>query len=411
MDGGQTPKRTSTSLGHPFPFGVNDVPPLSESEALETARDVAKTVLAVHASAVDREGRWPADSLRALLDSGLGGLLAPKAVGGCGFGMAMLASICEILGQECASSAICFGMHCVASAVIASKATPEQSAFYLEPIARGTHLSTLALSEPGTGSHFYLPEAQLVQQGDSFVVTGVKSFVTNGGHADSYVISTTTPSRDDSGLGVFSCAVVPNAGPGISWKGDWDGLGMRGNSSIELRLDGVRLPRRALLGQPGDQTWYVFNVVAPFFLMAMAGTYLGVSSAAFEEARVHLAEREQSHTSRPLGSISVLQHRLGVLYGTLERTRQLVRLAGERGDRGEPDALPLLFSAKAEVADCATTMTNEALTILGGKGFAFGSRAHRLMRDARAAHVMSPTTDLLRTWAGRALLNLPILGA
>ena len=384
--------------------------PLNESQILDRSREIAGSVLARHAEAVDREGRWPAESLRALLDAGLGGLTAPISAGGSGFGMAMLGRVCELLGRECASSAICFGMHCVATAVIAAKATPEQSSRYLEPIARGDHLTTLALSEPGTGSHFYLPETQLQLRGDELAVTGVKSFVTSGGHADSYVISTTTPSREHEGLGVFSCAILPNAAPGLSWQGEWNGLGMRGNSSIQLRLDGVRIGRSQLLGQPGDETWYVFNVVAPFFLMAMAGTYLGVSAAAFEEVRRHLAEREQSHTARNLSAVGILQHRLGVLYGAVERTRQLVRLAGERGDAGAPDALALLCSAKAEVADCATLVTNEALTLLGGKGFAANGRAARLLRDARAAHVMSPTTDLLRTWAGRALLDLPLLG-
>ena len=384
--------------------------PLNETEALARAREVAKTVLARQAEEVDREGRWPAESLRALLDAGLGGLTAPIAAGGSGFGMAMLGQVCEILGRECASSAICFGMHCVATAVIAAKATPEQSALYLEPIARGAHLSTLALSEPGTGSHFYVPETLLQLKDDALVVTGLKSFVTNGGHADSYVISASTPSRDHGGLGVFSCAIVPNSGPGLSWEGEWNGMGMRGNSSIQLRLDGFRIARNQVLGQPGDETWYVFNVVAPYFLMAMAGTYLGVAGAAFDEARSHLAARQQSHTARTLSAVPVLQHRLGVMYAAVERTRQLVRLAGERGDEGAPDALALLCSAKAEVADCATLVTNEALTLLGGRGFATGSRAGRLLRDARAAHVMSPTTDLLRTWAGRALLDLPLLG-
>jgi alkylation response protein AidB-like acyl-CoA dehydrogenase len=197
---------------------------------------------------------WPRESLDAFAAAGLTGLQVPARLGGHGCGLGELLFATELIGAACPSTALCFGMHCVGTAVIAAKATPWQEEHYLRPIAAGRHLTTLALSESGSGAHFHLPGTTLTPDGAHFLVDGVKQFVTNGGHADSYVIST--------------------------------------------------------LADAGDTA-------------------------------VHLA--------------------------------------------------------------------NEAMTICGGAAYRDNSRVAQMLRDARASHVMSPTTDLLRLWTGRSLLGLPLL--
>ncbi len=372
------------------------------------AREIAAKHVAAAAEAVDRQAQWPEASLRALQAAGLGGLVVPRAQGGLGQGLLALTRVCEALGRECASTAICFGMHCVGAAVIAAKATGEQEERYLAPICRGEHLTTLALSEPGTGVHFYLPESQLrAASADGFVLNGTKTFVTNGGHADSYVVSTVAVA--DGAPGQLSCVLVPAAAPGIEWGEPWQGFGMRGNDSRRMELRDVPIRRADLLGREGDQTWYVFEVVTPNFLMAMAGTYLGVADAALALAREHLTRRTYAHSGATLAQQPVLQHRLGCLWAELEKTRCFAYHAAEQADLGSEEALPLLCSAKAEVADCAVQLTNEAMTLMGGMAYRDNSRLARLLREARAAHVMSPTTDLLRIWTGRALLGQPLL--
>lgn len=376
---------------------------------LDDVRLIARDVLAVHEEEIDRAGVWPEENLRALQSAGLGGLVVPAAYGGLGYGLAGLARVCEVLGQESPSTALCFGMHCVGSAVIAAKATPYQQEHFLGPINRGEHLTTLSLSEAGTGSHFYIPQTTMSPISPSgFSITGQKTFVTNGGHADSYVVST-TPAESGAPPGMFSCVVVPAGLEGMEWGPAWEGLGMRGNSSRTLTLTDVSIPASDLLGQEGDQIWYVFNVIAPYFLVAMAGTYLGIASAALQEATNHLRRRHYAHSGQPLGHQPVMQHRLGTLWATVERSRRLLYFAADAGESESPDALPAIMSAKADVADCAVQVVNEAMTILGGTGYGTNGRLGRMLRDARAAHVMSPTTDLLRVWTGRALLELPIL--
>lgn len=374
-------------------------------ELREQAAEIGRTVLAPRAAEVDREAKWPEHSLRALADAKLTGLNAPADVGGHGLGLVALAAMTETLAQSCASSAICFGMHCVGTAVIAAKPTEHHRERYLRPIAEGKHITTLSLSEPGTGVHFYLPETELTPAGDMFVVQGVKHFVTNGGHADSYVVSTRSPGE----VGEFSALVVDADTPGVKWVGKWEGLGMRGNSSIMMRLDGVRVPAVNLLGEQGDQIWYVFEVVAPYFLVAMAGTYLGVAQSALDFAIEHLKTRTHQHSGETLAGADVLQHRLGEIWSRMAGARQLLYTAAWRADNGNPDALPLILSCKAEIADVGVWAVNEIMTIAGGLGYRENGPLARMLRDIRASHVMSPTTDLLRLWTGRALLGLPLL--
>ncbi|NHC46449.1 acyl-CoA dehydrogenase family protein [Motilibacter aurantiacus] len=382
--------------------------PASTAEAVARASQVARDVAAPLAAHTDA-GNWPEEALRSLQRDGLAGLVAPRSVGGSGLGLRALAEVCEALGRACASTAICFGMHAVGTAVVAAKATERQAKEFLVPIAAGEHLTTLALSEPGTGSQFWLPQTRAVRTDGGVQIDGEKAFVTNGSHADSYVVSTVA-ADPGAPLGEFSCVLVPADLQGVEWSGTWDGVGMRGNSSRRMLMRQVRVGPDNLLGSSGDQIWYVFEVVAPFFLIAMAGTYLGVAQASLDVAVTHLQGRRHDHTGQSLGAQPLLQHRLGELWAQVERTRRLVYWAASEADAGGATTLPALAAAKAEVADCAVNVTNQAMTLVGGIGYRDRSPLERHLRDARAAHVMSPTTDLLRSWTGRAVLGLPLLG-
>ncbi|MGI8419105.1 MAG: acyl-CoA dehydrogenase family protein [Candidatus Levyibacteriota bacterium] len=377
---------------------------------LSRVNEICQEVVGPNAEKVDQEGIWPQHSLHALQVAGLAGLVVPKECGGLGHGLLTLVRVCEMLGKECASTGLCFGMHCVGSAVISAKATDYQKRHYLEPISQGKHITTLSLSESGTGAHFYFPQTQLKKvSSQAYKITGTKTFVTNGSHADSYVVSTVVVDKNAK-PGQFSCVMVSNDAKGIQWGGQWQGLGMRGNSSRTLELKDVEIPKKDLLGKEGDQIWYIFNVVAPYFLMAMSATYLGIASSTLDEARNHLEKRRYSTTGEKLSQNSLLQHRLGVLWAEVERTRQLIYHAAHLGDTNDSSAVIALLSAKAEVADTVVHVVNEVMTLMGGIAYRDNGKLSRHLRDARAAHVMAPTTDLLRTWTGRALLGLPLLG-
>ncbi|MGQ9425117.1 acyl-CoA dehydrogenase family protein [Gilvimarinus sp. F26214L] len=374
----------------------------------EITEEIVEKEIAPLAERVDRDCLWPSHSMRALARAGLTGLHVPEGAGGQGQGLLALSMLTETIGRVCPSSALCFGMHCVGTAVIAAKATPAQQKKYLEPIAAGEHITTLALSEKGSGAYLYLPATEMQVDGERLIVRGNKQFVTNGGHADSYVVSAVAV-EEAHGPGDFSCLVVDGDTPGLEWQDSWRGFGMRGNSSRGVNFLDATVPLENFLGEVGDQVWYVFEVIAPYFLMAMAGTYLGIADAAYTATRDHLRSRHHSHSGVALAEHEVLQHRLAEMWTEVEKTRSFLRSAAQRGDLGEADALPFILGSKAEAGKVAVNTANEAMTLCGGMAYGDNSRIAQMLRDARASHVMSPTTDLLRLWTGRALLDLPLL--
>lgn len=376
---------------------------------LRTKMDgLVATDILPHAARTDNEALWPAHAFAALKREKLMGLHVPRSSGGLEEGLLALTVLTESMAKGCPSAAICYGMHCVGTAVIAAKATAEQTERFLKPIAAGEHVTTLSLSEFGSGVSLYLPQTRLSREKDHYMINGTKQFVTNGSRADSYVV-TTLASDVERETGDFSCLIVENNAPGMEWLAPWDGFGMRGNSSRGLRLTDVRMPVGNLLGEEGDQVWYVFEVIAPYFLMAMAGTYLGVAQAALDETMRHLKSRTHSTTGDSLAAIDAIQPAFAELWARVERTRLWIYHAAQLGDIGHAQALPFLMGAKVEAADTAVHVTNEAMSLCGGIAYRENSTLSRLLRDARAGHVMSPTTAMLKQWIGRALLGQPML--
>lgn len=375
----------------------------------ETARGVARKSAAPAAEEVDRDGRWPVETVRGLAAAGLLGLVVPREHGGLGEGAEAVAVVTEELGTVCGSSALVFGMHSVGTATIATKVRPPQVRRYLEPIQRGEHVTTLALSEPGTGIHFYLPRTTFERREDgSYEIEGTKSFVTSAGKADSYVISAAAGGAE-ADPGTFSSFVVDAGSAGIELGPPWDGLGMRGNSSRSLTFHRVELDPDQRLGREGDQTWYLFDVIAPYFLVAMSATYLGVAQGALEVAQGHVATRTYSHTGRSLAREEPVPMQLAEMWVRVERSRQLLRHAARRLDGGHPEAARSLFAAKIDAVRTAVEVTDRSMVLAGGRGYTSSSPLGRALRDARAGHLMSPTTDLLLRWLGRSLLDLPLL--
>ena len=391
-----------------YSVGVS-VLPLNITKLCETAAAVAASTLADECAGVDANATWPERSLRAVAGAGLLGLHVPRRLGGIEEGMLALVAVTEALARACPSTALCYGMHCVATAVLAAKATPHHEDKYLRSIAAGHHFTTLALSEAGTGAHFYWPQTHLLADHDDYIVNGTKHFVTSGGHADSYVVTTTNAHPGSGEAGEFSALVVDAETPGLQWTDQWRGFGMRGNSSRTLRLEHVRVPKTQLLGSEGDEVWYVFEVIAPYFLMAMSGVYLGIAAAALELAIVDVQAREHTHTRQTLAAEPIVQHRVADLWIRVQQARQMVHHAAALADVGDPAALPALLASKVAASTAAVDVANDAMSLGGGRAYRDNGPAARLLRDARAGHVMAPPTDVLRSWVGRATLGLPLL--
>ncbi len=380
-----------------------------QSKILETIETICQQVVEGEASNTDRLSRWPELSVRSFQKEGFGGLTVPVEYGGLGQGTQTLAKVSEIIARYCTNTSVCFGMHAVGSAVIASKVTDFQLEKYIKPICEGKHLTSIALSEVGSGSQYYLPETRMQYHSETeYNINGAKSFVINGGQADSYIISAVAENSSTPGE-QFNCFMANASTPGMQWGEHWNGLGLRGNSTRNLFLEDVKIPSENVLGEFGDEIWYVFNIITPYFLASMAGSYLGIAKAAIEEVINHIKNREFSFNGRALASSSVIQYRLGHLWAKYARSRALVHYATKCYDMDQDHNLVDLFAAKAEVADSVIEIVNESMTLCGGYAYREGSTLDRLLRDARAAHVMTPTTDILRIWTGRSILEQPLL--
>ena len=366
---------------------------------VDLVRDVARERIAPGAAAVDAERAFPRAAIDALAEQGALGLMVPETAGGAGGGLTELVQACEAVGGACASSGMVFLMHCVTVATVATGGG-DRATGYLQQMAAGEALGALAFSERGTGAHFYAPELAAEREDGGVRIAGRKTFVTSGGHAQLYLVLV----QSDSGEGLDCYAVTP--ADGITFDGQWDGLGMAGNSSVAAQFD-AHVDDAARIGAVGSGIDLVFGAVGPAFLAGLAAVNVGIAAAAQHAAIEHAAGRRYSD-GQSLAEIQSVQHALAALDMTTRAARLVVRDAAALADAGDETALVALMEAKVVATESAQEVTQGALEICGGQGYTRSLPLERHLRDARAGAVMGPTNGVLKTWIGKALAGLPV---
>lgn len=370
-------------------------------EVLDAIRATAvEDGIAAEAPRVDRERVFPEKNLRALAEVGAFKLVVPEPAGA-GAGLLALAQACEAVGAACASTGMVFLMHSVTSAALAggggARATEALAA-----IAEEAKLATLAFSERGTGAHFYAPELKAVRANGHVRVSGRKSFVTSGGHADLYLIL--LAGEED---GTADAYLIRRDQEGVRFDGSWQGLGMAGNSSVAMELDDVVLSEEDRVGEPGGGLGLVFGVVAPFFLVGLAAVNVGIAAAAARAATAHVVGRRYADGSS-LVDVQYVQHVLADMDAAVRSTRLLVHEGARLGESGDEAALVTIMEGKVVATETAAAVTEKALEATGGQGYTPALPIERHLRDARAGAVMAPTNAVLRTWIGKAVAGLPV---
>src|SRR3954454_15254670 len=246
----------------------------SPSEWPAKAEAVARDVLAKHAADVDKQARWPAESIDALKAGGFLGLTVPASHGGAGQGPRAFANVVAKLAEGCASTAMIYLMHVVATQSIAAATGFGRRDQTLKDIAAGKHLSTLAFSEKGSRSHFWAPVSQATANGDGYHITADKSFVTSAGQADSYVVSTRAAGAADAAASTLY--FVPKGAKGMTVAGPWTGLGLRGNSSAPMKLENVAVAAADRVSGEGDGFNAMLTVGLPWFQLGSAAVSVGI---------------------------------------------------------------------------------------------------------------------------------------
>jgi|SRR2546421_5217697 len=353
------------------------------------------------AAELDARGAYPGEHLDALAQAGLAGLLIAQDRGGRGGDLTSLALVSEAVGWAHGSTGLCFLMHLCGTATIAAKATPDQAKEWLEPAAAGDLLATLAFSERASGAHFYMPEIKARRSNGSFTLSGRKSFVTSGGHADLYPVLVNA--SGEAGLDVL---VVIADDEGVSFTGTWEGVGMTGNSSIEMVLDDVEIPADRLVGAEGDGQELVFNVVAPNFLMGLAALNVGIAQAALDDTVEHVKVRKNA--GGVLAELPTVQTQIAEMTLETEKARALVLTAARAADAGDPAALPLVMQSKIAATEAAIDVTARAMEACGGLAYSRRLPIERYWRDGRAGSVMAPTNEVLKQWVGKLATGLPL---
>jgi alkylation response protein AidB-like acyl-CoA dehydrogenase len=379
----------------------------SVQDLLVENEKLAKELLASNADDVDRARRFPRQNIQELGRSGLLGLVVPLEYGGTGAGILEMAQVLERMAQACPSTAMVMLMHYCGTAVVAAKGSATLKHSLLPAIARGEHLTTLAFSEAGSGGHFYMPVSQVRRNGHGLRLTARKTFVTSAGEADSYVVSSRKAGA--SGPTDLDLYLVAKGTKGFEVEKPFEGLGLAGNASAPMKLEEVGLEEEKRLGNEGSGFQTMMEVVLPHFQVGVAAVSLGIATAAFQAASAHVVARKYEHAGgSTLAAIPRVQFLAAEMALELRSARAYLGETIRRIAAGDPEAMLDVLGVKARAAEAALAVASRAMTLGGGAAFGRRGGLERMFRDAQAASVMAPTTDVLKEFLGKACLGVPL---
>ncbi len=381
----------------------------ADRDAATVAQKIAVTTTREHAASVDSEARFPAESISALAKAGLLGLTLPTEFGGMGLGMPAFAAITETLAQECASTAMIYVMHGVASQALAQSTHLARKSEVLRDISSGRHLTTLAFSESGSRSHFWAPVSTLTPSGDGYLVNAKKSWVTSALTADSFVaVSLAQPTgASQPGLTAY---LVDRKAPGVHVGKSFDGLGLKGNDSVPVVFENLKISDSSLLTEPAASTDLVLGVVLPWFAVGTSAMAHGLCERSLALTSQHLMSQSFEHLGISLRDLPILRARYAEMLTRTTASRALLGIALDRIQNGDAGAALYVLQARLDALEGVLQVTDLAMKACGGVAFSKHLPVERAFRDARAGWVMAPTADHLREFIGRLALGLPLFG-
>jgi alkylation response protein AidB-like acyl-CoA dehydrogenase len=372
--------------------------PASYTEALE---QTCTQTIGPGAANVDRQGAFPERGLKALSSAGLMGAVSAPEVGGLGLGFRGAAAIVGRLAQECGSTAMVVCMHYCGTAVLEAFGSQDVR----RAAASGAHLSTLAFSEAGSRSHFWAPVSSARRDGQSVSLDARKSWVTSASRATAYVWSSKPVQAND---GLSTLWLVPSGTSGIQVQGPFDGLGLRGNNSSPVSADGVRIPDSAKLGEDGKGFDIMMGTVLPMFNVLNAACSVGIMEAAVQRTAQHASGIRYAHLDSTLADLPTIRNYIARMRVKTDLARTLLDDTIQAIESGRPDTMLRVLSCKAAAGEAAIEVVETAMRVCGGSAFRKDLAVERYFRDAHAAGVMGPTTDVLYDFIGKAVCGMKL---
>ncbi|HYX43608.1 MAG TPA: acyl-CoA dehydrogenase family protein [Acidimicrobiales bacterium] len=377
-----------------------DAAPGKRPPYLVALEPVVADVVAPMAADVDRHGTYPRPALDALGAAGLLGLVSSPEVGGMGGGYRAAAGVVQELARNCASTAMVVLMHYAATAVLEAHGATEVR----EAIAAGRFVGTLAFSEAGSRSHFWVPTSSATAVDGQVRLDAAKSWVTSAGEADGYVWS----SRPVAAEGPSTLWLVPGGAAGLSVGAPFDGLGLRGNKSSPMVAEGVVVGSDAMLGPDGGGFEVMIGAILPWFQVMNAAFSTGTADVATNRAAAYVAGTRVEHLDQSLAENPTTRAYVARMRISTDAAEALLLDTLAALETGRADATLRVLEVKAAASEAAAGVTDLAMRVCGGSAFRKEVGVERNFRDARAATVMAPTTDALYDFVGRVACGLPV---
>ena len=367
---------------------------------IESVRALARDRIAPRAADYDRSGEWPADNVAAINALGLNAMFIPEAYGGSPLSYAAYLECVRELSKACASTGVIWATNFHAMKPLVDFGTEEQKRRLLPVMARGG-LASLTITEPTAGSDATGMKTEFRPEGDTVVVNGGKTFITNGAHADLYLLFGKWSGIED-GRKAISALVVEKGTPGLRVVREEDKMGLRASSTATLAFDGCRVPRANLLGAPGEGLRILLaslNRSRP----SVAAHALGIARAAFEDAVAYINERRQS--GQRIVEFQGIQFMLADMATDLAMCEGWLWHVARTVDSGGSEFGVEASMLKMRASDLAMRITTDAVQLHGGYGYCKDYRVERLMRDAKITQIWEGTNQIHRQFIGRSFVK------
>jgi alkylation response protein AidB-like acyl-CoA dehydrogenase len=367
-------------------------------------RDMAKTFaderFAPNAIQWDQEKHFPVAELREAAALGMGAVYVREESGGSGMSRLDAALIFEALATGCPSTAAYLSIHNMVAWMIDRFGSEELIRRFMPKLATMEHLSSYCLTEPAAGSDAAALKTRARREGNSsYVLDGVKQFISGAGDADIYLVMARTGGEGAGGVSAF---VVEKGTPGLSFGANERKMGWNTQPTRQVIMEGARVPAENLVGEEGQG-----------FKIAMAGLdggrlnigacAIGGGDAALAKALSYMRERKAF--GRPIIDFQALQFRLADIATSLEAARSILWRAAAALDAKAPDATRLCAMAKRVATDAGFAAANDALQLLGGYGYLADYGVEKIVRDLRVHQILEGTNEIMRVIIARDLVG------
>jgi alkylation response protein AidB-like acyl-CoA dehydrogenase len=365
-------------------------------DLISLVRDIAQHEIAPKAAEEEGAGHFPREVFTLLSRAGLLGLPYDSEHGGADQPYEVYLQVLEELAAARLTVGLGVSVHTLASYALATYGTKEQQVEHLPAMLGGGLLGAYCLSEPSSGSDAASLRTRAVRDGDDWVITGTKAWITHGGVADFYTVMARTGEEGPRGITAF---LVPADAEGVSAAAPEKKMGMKGSPTAQVHFDGVRVPDGRRIGDEG-QGFAIALSALDSGRLGIAACAIGVAQAALDEAVGYATGRQQF--GRPIADFQGLRFMLADMATQIEAGRALYLAAARLRDAGRPFAKQAAM-AKLHCTDTAMKVTIDAVQVLGGYGYTADFPAERYMREAKVLQIVEGTNQIQRMVIARHL--------